>query len=687
MKPQSPSAGAAFTVALAGNPNVGKSTLFNALTGMHQHTGNWAGKTVQNAIGRCTHQNHTLLLVDLPGTYSLQAQSAEEQTARDFICFAGADVAIITCDASCLERNLILALQIMETGCKAMLCVNLLDEAQKRRISVDLERLEQQLNIPVAGIVARKKEGLTECLNKLCALLETDRPVPPVHIPYPAHVEEAAGKLEAALRHADCLLNPRWTALRLLEGDSDFAQQLALHGEFLLTAPAMDDLLEETGLHSENAARLFSDEIISGVVQYAEKICRDVLEKPREHQSRDRRIDRILLGKYTGFPIMLLMLGLILWITIVLANVPSQWLQTGFSALGEVLHRWMADAPHWLRGALLDGIYNVLTWVISVMLPPMAIFFPLFTLLEDFGYLPRVAFQLDKCFQCAGACGRQALTMCMGLGCNAAGITGCRIIESPRERLIAILTNVFVPCNGRFPTLIALITAFFTAGAGGSLLSAAGLTLLILLGIVMTLLVSKLLSMTLLRGLPSAITLELPPYRRPQVLKVLVRSLLDRTLFVLGRACAVAAPAGLLLWILANVSAGGASILSHIAGFLEAPGRFMGLDGEILTAFLLGFPANEIVLPIAAMLYQSSNVLTETGSTDTLREILLSNGWTQVTALCTMLFMLFHFPCSTACLTIRKETGRIRWMLLGMALPTLCGVILCVLTVHIAALF
>ena len=687
MKPQGASAEGTYVVALAGNPNVGKSTLFNALTGMHQHTGNWAGKTVQNAAGRCTFQGHTLLLVDLPGTCALRAQSAEEQAARDFICFAKPDAVMITCDASCLERNLILALQIIETGCRVIICVNLLDEARKRRISVDLQELERQLGVPVAGIVARKKEGIHGLMERLCALLDADSAPAAPQLQYPDSVEETAEKLTKYLQDAGCQLNPRWTALRLMEGDSAFSELLALHGAFLLTAPELADQMEEAGLCGGDAERLFGDSIISGVVQHAEEICKAVLQKPEDSHCKDRKIDRILLGKYTGIPIMLLLLGVVLWITMAGANIPSEWLQKGFGALGEVLRRWMSGAPAWLSGALLDGVYTVLTWVIAVMLPPMAIFFPLFTLLEDFGYLPRVAFQLDRRFQCAGACGKQALTMCMGFGCNAAGVTGCRIIDSPRERLLAILTNVFVPCNGRFPTLIALITVFFTAGAGGSFLSAGILVLFILSGIVITLLVSKLLSVTLLRGVPSAITLELPAYRRPQILKILIRSLLDRTMFVLGRACMVAAPAGLLLWILAHWQIGDSSVLTYCADFLDVPGRFMGLDGVLLTAFILGFPANEIVMPIAVMLYQAQGILTETSSTQALCSVLTENGWSWGTALCMMLFMMFHFPCSTTCLTIRKETGSIKWMLLGMAIPTACGVIFCTLAAQLIRIF
>jgi ferrous iron transport protein B len=374
---------------------------------------------------------------------------------------------------------------------------------------------------------------------------------------------------------------------------------------------------------------------------------------------------------------MLLLLGIVLWITIIGANYPSQWLQSGFAVLGGYLRSILSGAPDWMESMLIDGIYTVLSWVVAVMLPPMAIFFPLFTLLEDCGFLPRAAFILDKGFEKAGACGKQGLTICMGLGCNAVGVTGCRIIHSERERLIAILTNSFVPCNGRFGTLIALITAFFAQGSGGSFLSAAILSLLILLGICLTLIVSKLLSVTVLRGTPSSFILELPPYRKPEIAKTLVRSLIDRTLKVLGRAVVTAAPAGLLLWVLVNLKVNDTSIITYVSDFLDAPAAFIGLDGEILTGFLMGFPANEIVLPVILMLYQSGSVITETAGNYELLEILSENGWSWVTALCTIIFMLFHYPCATTCLTIKKETGSLRWTLLAMLLPLACGIILC----------
>ena len=609
-----------YVIALAGNPNVGKSTLFNELTGMRQHTGNWAGKTVESALGKCVYKEMEITLVDLPGIYSLSSESAEEKAAKDFICNEHPDSVIVVCDSTSLERSLVLALQIKAMGQKLLFCAGLKDEAEKRKISIDFQKLSELINSPVVSISARNKDGIDELMEKLYSLLSSNE--------------------SDECDENDAVLN-------------------------------FENLLED----------------IESTVKLSEKICSDVVSRPSEEFRKERKIDRIILGKYTGFPILFLLLGIVLWITISGANYPSQLLQKGFTALGEYLHTLMIDSPEWLSGVLLDGIYKVLTWVIAVMLPPMAIFFPLFTLLEDSGFLPRIAFLLDKRFQCAGACGKQALTMCMGFGCNAAGVTGCRIIHSPRERLIAILTNSFVPCNGRFGTLIAVITAFFASGTGGSLLSALYLTLLILSGVMLTLLVSKLLSITILKGVPSAFTLELPPYRRPQILKVLLRSLLDRTIFVLGRACIVAAPAGLLLWLLTNINIGDISILAAVANFLDAPGKFMGLDGTILTAFIMGFLANEIVMPIAVMLYQSENVIAETGGALELHTILANNGWTSVTAICMMVFMLFHFPCSTTCLTIKKETGSIRYMLLAIILPTLCGIILCSIISCIFSLF
>ena len=676
-----------FSVALAGNPNVGKSTLFNSLTGSSQHTGNWAGVTVSCFKGSCSSKKYNYVFADLPGTYSLMAHSAEEALARDGICFGNCDAAVVICDSTCLERNLNLVLQILETGIPAMVCVNFMDEAAKKNIRVDLPALSRELSAPVAGTTARKKRSLEHFLDRLDETV--DHPdTEPFHISYDTAVEQAISMLLPFTEPLSSRLSPRWLALRLLENDPGLLRSLnTFLGRDLSEDDALCQAVRQARSHLDQAG-IFEDDlkdrIVSGIVNTAESIASRTVSLPEKpYGKRDAFWDRILTGRLAGYPAMIGLLALIFWLTITGANYPSALLSSLFFSFQEKLTAaFMAvNAPQWLHGILVLGVYRVLAWVISVMLPPMAIFFPLFTLLEDFGYLPRIAYNLDRPFQCCKACGKQALTMAMGFGCNAAGVTGCRIIDSPRERLIAILTNSFVPCNGRLPALVTLITLFFTgassAGPISSLRPALILTFFILTGVAATFFVSHLLSATVLKGMPSSFTLELPPYRRPQIGRVIWRSILDRTLFILGRAAAVAAPAGLVIWILANVSIGDISLLARFSGYLDPIGRLMGMDGVILMAFILGLPANEIVIPIIIMAYTSQGTLIEPGNLSDLHMLLISQGWTWVTALCTMVFFLFHWPCSTTLMTIKKETGSLKWTCLAVLLPTACGVILC----------
>ena len=686
-------------VALAGNPNVGKSTVFNALTGLNQHTGNWPGKTVTNAQGYCAGKNHGYVLVDIPGTYSLMAHSAEEEVARNFICFGGPDAVAVVCDATCLERNLNLVLQTMEISSRVVVCVNLLDEAKRKRIRIDLAQLSEKLGVPVVGTVARKKKSLDALLRALDGVTGGGYEAKnPYTVRYPEAVEAAVAIVEPALRERlGGRLSSRWLSLKLLDRDDSLIREInAYLGEDFLQDEALQQALDEAARLLERRGigpEQLKDRVVSALVGAAEEICRGAVTYEKQaYDAADRRLDRILTSKRTGYPIMLLLLAFIFWLTITGANYPSQLLSDGLFWVQDRLTEFFQyiNAPDWLHGVLVLGLYRVLAWVVSVMLPPMMIFFPLFTLLEDAGYLPRIAYNLDKPFKRCHACGKQALTMCMGFGCNAAGIVGCRIIDSPRERMLAILTNNFVPCNGRFPTLIAILTMFFVGAAGGAFSSAVSALLLtgvILLGIFVTFGVTRLLSETLLKGTPSSFTLELPPYRKPQVGKVIVRSVLDRTLFVLGRAAAVAAPAGVVIWLLANITVGDVSLLGHCAAFLDPFAKLMGMDGVILIAFILGFPANEIVVPIIIMAYMAQGSILELGSLAEMKQLFVANGWTWVTAIIVMLFSLMHWPCSTTLLTIKKETGSWKWTGLAAALPTAIGMCACILFAGIARLF
>ena len=608
-----------YTVALAGNPNVGKSTIFNSLTGMHQHTGNWTGKTVANATGKSIIKDKEFTFVDIPGTYSIMSNSEEEEIARDYICFGNPDVTVIVVDSTCLERNLNLVFQIMEITDNIIVCVNLLDEAKKKKIKINLKKLEQLLGVPVVGTTARDKstlEKLKDTIYKVC----TGEIIPcPKEVEYSPKIEENINLLEEKLseiyeqdteteyRSVTTVIESgkiskklyKWISLKLIDGEEKILNSIKNHLNIDFENENIQSCLSDVKqkLEEENiTTNDFKDKVVADIMKKAEEVSKEVCTfENKDYSSRDRKIDKILTSKKFGIPIMILFLGLIFWITIVGANYPSQalfslfnWIQDKLVIFAEYVH-----SPEWLSNMLINGVYQTLTWIIAVMLPPMAIFFPLFTILEDLGYLPRIAFNMDGFFKKACCSGKQMITMCMGFGCNACGVTGCRIIDSPRERLIAILTNNLVPCNGRFPFLISIATIFIAgAYAGGngflsSILSTVAVIVVIIFGIFLTLIISKILSNTILKGMPSSMVLELPPYRKPQFGKILVRSIFDRTLFVLGRAISVAAPAGLAIWILANVGINGESLLSIIANFLNPFAKLMGLDGYILTAFIL----------------------------------------------------------------------------------------------------
>ena len=704
LKPLGEEAGAYhYTIALAGNPNTGKSTVFNALTGLRQHTGNWPGKTVTRAEGSFSFHDQRYRIIDLPGTYSLLSTSEDEEVARDFILFGKPDVTVIVVDASRLERNLSLALQILEITDKAVLCLNLMDEARRHHITIDTRTLSRDLGIPVVATSARTKEGIPDLLfaieEVVSGKFQTKKQT---YIDLPKENAEAIAELQLALSELNPdLPNTRWLAMRLIEGDES-VQKGVIAGTFSAENNPQKQarVLRKADEYHKILGDTYRNDLVEAIYAEATKLINASVSTDFSARSFriDRAIDRVVTHKIWGFPIMFLLLAGVLWITIIGANYPSQWLSDLFVGWLYPLLKNGANALHfpwWLSGFLIDGVYLATTWVISVMLPPMAIFFPLFTLLEDFGYLPRVAFNLDKLFRTAGAHGKQALTMSMGFGCNAAGVVATRIINSPREKLIAIITNNFSLCNGRWPTQILIATLFIGAlvpkqwSGTVAMLAVIGIAVL---GIVFSFLTSWLLSKTLLKGESSFFVLELPPYRPPRFFQTLYTSVIDRTLIVLWRAIVFAAPAGAVIWLICNLQIAQQPIALWLIQGLDPIGVFIGLNGVILLAYIVAIPANEIVIPTVLMLTtmvlgqtavgEGAGVLME-ASTSQVGVLLHAGGWTLLTAVNLMLFSLLHNPCSTTIYTIYKETHSKKWTLIATLLPVLYGIVVCFLVARI----
>lgn len=676
-----------FIIALAGNPNTGKSTVFNYLTGLNQHTGNWPGKTVTNARGNFQYLDKKYILVDVPGTYSLHASSDDEIVARDFLCFGNPNLVLVVTDATCLERNLNLVFQVMELTKNVILVVNLIDEAKKKNIEINRLGLEISLGIPVVFTAARSGFGMNTLKETIDVVINKKYNYNNRVIKYNEFIEKNIEIIEDQLIGSFNNINHRWLALRIIDSNELYFNTIKIYlsdHEIKL----IENIKKNVTINHEYIREVINENNFNE----AKLIKNKYIKENNDKYHRDKLIDNIITSKRFGIPLMLLLLAFILFITIIGSNYPSQLLSLIFNKIEVLLIKFCNyfSAPDWFIGVFIRGMYRTLSWVVAVMLPPMAIFFPLFTLLEDLGYLPRVAFNLDHLFKKAGCHGKQCLSMCMGFGCNAVGVVGTRIIDSPREKIIAIITNNFVPCNGRFPTLITISSVFFpvlSVGIFNSLIPAIIVTFIIIFGIIVTLIISYLLSKTLLKGVPSTFTLELPPYRKPKVGRIIYTSLIDRTIFVLSRAIIVSIPAGILTWIVANIYIGDKSILNHIALFLDPFASLLGLDGYILLAFILGIPANEIVIPILLMAYLTSGEIIGINSITSLKGILIDNGWTYITAINVMLFSLLHWPCATTLLTIKKETKSWKWTLTSFFIPTLVAIFVCFLTNLIYLLF
>lgn len=704
--------GADFVLALAGNPNVGKSTIFNALTGLRQHTGNWPGKTVGRAEGGFGRGDYQYKVVDLPGTYSLLSTSLDEEIARNFILFGRPDVTVIVVDATRLERNLNLALQVLEITDRVVVALNLMDEAKRNGIQVDHRTLSRDLGVPVVPTSARFETGLDELLNAI-EEVATGKTLCRPHRVQGGHEglrNAIARSVEKIQEVYPDVPSPRWVALRLLDRDQSIRSALR-SGELGSLASAMESRPEDEMVQLDVAppsAKIdeilkfvnrerwelgpdFQEHLMESLYAEAARIAQRAVTRPGGYPrfNFSRSVDRIVTSRLWGFPIMVFLLMIVFWLTISGANVPSRLLA---SLLLDTVHPWlkslgsMVGLPWWVNGFLFDGMYLTTAWVISVMLPPMAIFFPLFTLFEDLGYLPRVAFNMDRIFKRVGAHGKQALTMSMGFGCNAAGVIATRIIDSPRERLIAIITNNFSLCNGRWPTQILLASLFIgtlvpvhLAGA----VSALAVVSVALLGVGLTFLVSLFLSRTWLKGEVSTFTLELPPYRPPRIMQTLYTSLIDRTIYVLWRAIVFALPAGAVIWLVSTVEIGGVSIAQHMVSALDPLGWFLGLNGVILLAYIVAVPANEIVVPTILMFTvaiaglqtvgEGAGVLFELESQSDLMRVFEAGGWSLLTAVNLMLFSLIHNPCSTTIYTIYKETKSFRWAAVSTLIPLALG--------------
>ncbi len=661
-----------IVVAMAGNPNVGKSAIFNALTGSHQHVGNWPGKTVERAEGVFQHQDREIRLVDLPGTYSLAAQSPEEVIARDYIVSGEPDVGVSVVDATCLERNLNLVLQVLELTDKVVIALNLMDEVRRQGWEIDVEALEESLGVPVIPTVATEGEGLPELVEAIVAMVDGRQETHPASVDYGVTVEGYVQTLQDDLKRMGLEERGRWVALKLLEDDPEIVEAFKQGDPTVLGLAAPSASVKASQALLDRAVRLREAirpdakvEIIRRRYQFAHDVVHRVSHRLRpEEESLTERIDRIVTHKIWSWPITLAVFFAIFWITINGAEIAGSWLDAFFSWLIPAVRTWLTSvqAPWWLTGALVDGFMVGVGTVITVMLPPMFILFTAFALLEDLGLLPRIAFNLDRPMQALGSQGKQTLTWGMSFGCNVTGVMASRIIENKKIQLVSILTSPLIICSGGYGAGIALVIALFDDRALSVMLS------LVLLSLGAASLATLILNKTIFRGEPGGFVLEMPPYRKPKWGQVAWRALVDRVAHTMWRAVEFAGPASVLIWLLGNLPTGvpfEQTAVGWLVRTLAPLGHPFGLTGEMLTALLFTLPAKEIVVPALAMTYGLQTNLVES------EQVLdyLPQAWTALSSYTFVVFFMLYLPCLVTVWAIWKETRSLKWTLLGLLVP------------------
>lgn len=641
-------------ILLCGNPNVGKSSIFNILTQSNEHTGNWTGKTVECASKKIVGTNYTL--IDLPGIYSLSSLSEEEVVARDMLLFGDYKKIIYVIDGEMLERNLNLLFQILEINKNIIICINMIDELKKKNIEINTKRLSEIFGVKVISVSTFDKTGIDELIN--CLDSES-------YCTFNYYYDyEVESKIREVSKVLPKYYNNRYISLSVLLKDKSIINTIKDRYGINVESKNLDNILMNT-----NSEKMY-DSVASKINTLSNIVMREVYKN--NNKKSISFFDKIFSNKIIAIMIMIMILFTIFFLTIVVSNYPSELLSTLFSNVESFLYKVAIhlNIPTIIYEPLLFGVYRVVTFIISVMFPPLVIFFILFTYAEEIGILPRIAFNFDKVCNISGCHGKQCLTMCTGFGCNACAVVGSRIIDSKRDRLIAILTNSFIPCNGRFPLLIAVISMFLS---NNKIITSIYLCIFIIIAIVVSFLSSFILSKTLLKGYPGFFVLELPSYKKVKLKSIFKKAIIYKSLSILKKAIIVSIPCGIVLYIMSHVMINGSSLFLILSNYLNSIAKIIGLDGVILLAFFLALPANEIVLPIIIMGYLGLSNVSLIGDYLSIKNILVSNGWTVSTAISVIIFSIMHFPCGTTLSTIKSEVGT-KWMIYSFIIPLIFGV-------------